>query len=280
MKEIKRAKRAKEPKEPKEPKEYRMTVHLFGAASSPECSNFALKTTADDNERSLGSAPAEFLRRDFYVDDGLKSLPSVEEAVDLVNSVKEMCNHGGFNLHNFTSNSKEVIQRIPASDRAEDLKSMDFERDTLQTERALGIQWCIETFKFIISSKDRPCTRRGILSEVSTIFDPLGFVAPDLLEGKAILQELCHQNVGWNDPVLAELQARWVKWKLELEELENFAIPRCYRPPDFGQVAKAELHHFSDASLKGYGQCIYLRLTNQVGKIYCSFVVGKARVAP
>ena len=143
-----------------------------------------------------------------------------------------------------------------------------------------GIQWCIETFKFIISSKDRPCTRRGILSEVSTIFDPLGFVAPDLLEGKAILQELCHQNVGWNDPVLAELQARWVKWKLELEELENFAIPRCYRPPDFGQVAKAELHHFSDASLKGYGQCIYLRLTNQVGKIYCSFVVGKARVAP
>ena len=210
----------------------------------------------------------------------MMSLPSVEEAVDLVNSVKEMCNRGGFNLHNFTSNSKEVIQRIPASDRAEDLKSMDFERETLQTERALGIQWCIETFKFIISSKDRPCTRRGILSEVSTIFDPLGFVAPVLLEGKAILQELCHRNVGWDDPVLAELQARWVKWKLEVEELENFAIPRCYRPPDFGQVVKAELHHFSDASLKGYGQCSYLRLTNQVGKIYCSFVVGKARVAP
>ena len=95
-----------------------MTVHLFGAASSPRCSNFALKTTADDNERSLRSAPAEFLRRDFYVDDGLKSLPSVEEAIDLVNSVKEMCNRGGFNLHKFTSNSKEVIQRIPASDRA------------------------------------------------------------------------------------------------------------------------------------------------------------------
>lgn len=102
----------------KEPQEYRMTVHLFGAASSPRCSNFALKTTADDNERSLRSAPAEFLRRDFYVDDGLKSLPSVEEAIDLVNSVKEMCNRGGFNLHKFTSNSKEVIQRIPASDRA------------------------------------------------------------------------------------------------------------------------------------------------------------------
>ena len=266
----------------KEPQEYRMTVHLFGAASSPGCSNFALKTTADDNERSLESAPAEFLRRDFYVDDGLKSLPSVEEAVDLVNSVKEMCNRGGFNLHKFTSNSKEVIQRIPPSDRAEDLKSMDFEREALPTEHALGIQWCIETdtFKFIISSKDRPCTRCAILSEVSSIFDPLGFVAPVLLEGKAILQELCRQNVGWDDPVPAELQARWLKWKLELEELENFAIPRCYKPLDFGQVVKAELHHFSDASLKGYSQCSYLRLTNQVGKVHCSFLVAKQGSPP
>ena len=114
----------------KEPKEYRMTVHLFGAASSPGCSNFALKTTADDNERSLGSAPAEFVRHDFYVDDRLKSLTSVEEAVNLVNSVKEMCNRGGFNLQKFTSNSKEVIRPIPALDRAEDLKSMDFENFT------------------------------------------------------------------------------------------------------------------------------------------------------
>ena len=31
------------------PKEYRMNVHLFGSASSPSCSNFALKKTAADN---------------------------------------------------------------------------------------------------------------------------------------------------------------------------------------------------------------------------------------
>ena len=85
---------------PKEPKELRMTVHLFGAASSPGCSNFALKATADvDNAKALGSAPAEFLRRNFYVDDGLKSVPSEQEAVDLVRSVKEMCKRGGFNLN-------------------------------------------------------------------------------------------------------------------------------------------------------------------------------------
>ena len=89
----------------KEPEEYRMTVHLFGPASSPGCSNFALKSAADDNENSLGTAAAEFLRQDFYVDDGLKSVPTAEEAVQLVHDVKEMCSHGGFNLHKFTSNS-------------------------------------------------------------------------------------------------------------------------------------------------------------------------------
>ena len=48
----------------KEPEEYRMTVHLFGAAWSPGCSNFALNTAVDDNEESLGAAAVEFLRRD------------------------------------------------------------------------------------------------------------------------------------------------------------------------------------------------------------------------
>ena len=61
----------------KEPQDYRITVHVFGAASSPGCCNFALKTTADDNEETFGPEPAEFLGRDFYIDDGLKSVSSV-----------------------------------------------------------------------------------------------------------------------------------------------------------------------------------------------------------
>lgn len=45
-------------------------------------------------------------------------------------------------------------------------------------------------------------------------------------------------------------------------------------------MTKTELHHFSDASNKGYGQCSYLRLTNEQGQIHCSFVIGKSRVTP
>ena len=38
-----------------EPEEYCMAVHLFGAASSPGCSNYALKRTAHDYEEEFGA---------------------------------------------------------------------------------------------------------------------------------------------------------------------------------------------------------------------------------
>ena len=62
-----------------EPEEHRLTVHPFGAVSSPACANFALKRTAHDNENDLGAEPANFLCKDFYVDDGRKSVPTTEK---------------------------------------------------------------------------------------------------------------------------------------------------------------------------------------------------------
>ena len=101
-----------------------------------------------------------------------------------------------------------------------------------------------------------------------------------LLNGKAILQELCSNNIGWDEPVSEEVRNRWFKWKCELAKIENLSIPRCYRPADFGRPVETVLHHFSDASFKGYGQCSFLRMVNAEGKVHCSFVMGKSRVAP
>lgn len=51
-------------------------------------------------------------------------------------------------------------------------------------------------------------------------------------------------------------------------------------PPGFGQVVRKELHHFSDASTCGYGQCSYLRQVNDDGSVHCALVMEKSRVAP
>ena len=62
--------------------------------------------------------------------------------------------------------------------------------------------------------------------------------------------------------------------------LKDVKLSRCYKPEGFGQVVSCSLHQFSDASENGYGQVVYVRLVNATGKIHCSLVIAKSRIAP
>ena len=128
-----------------QPTESRMKVHLFGAVSSPGCANFALKRTAYDFEVVFAREPAEFVRDDFYVDDRLKSVPSATQPSSLIKSTKCLLAKGGFNLSKFISNSKDVVEGIPKEQRASGIKELDLARDVLPIERALGVQWCVQS---------------------------------------------------------------------------------------------------------------------------------------
>ena len=263
------------------PHEFRMTVHLFGAVSSPGCANYGLKQLAKEHSHThpLGS---QFIARDFYVDDGIISVESVEKAIQIAKEARELCAKGGLRLHKLVSNNCAVLQSIPSTEHATDIKAKDLRFNDTALERALGIYWNIESdcFTFKVSPKNQPATRRGILSSVASIYDPLGFVAPYLLNGKKILQDMCHQGTGWDDPIPERLKPLWEKWQDDLVKMERIHVARCYQPAGFGKVIKTELHHFSDASTTGYGQCTYLRLKNERGDIHCVLLMGKARVSP
>lgn len=66
----------------------------------------------------------------------------------------------------------------------------------------------------------------------------------------------------------------------DLEKVVEFQVDHCIRPKGFGELIHAQLHHFSDASDRGYGTVSYLRLENQDKGIHLAFMLGKARVAP
>ena len=204
--------------------------------------------------------------------DGLQSVPSIHEAVTLISDVKQMCKSGGFNLHKFVSNSKDVIRRIPESDKADGVKELDLDLDSLPLERALGVQWCIESdcFQFNIVLQDKPCTRRGILSTISTIFDPLGFVAPLLLDGKSILQELCRLDVSWDDPIPDDIKIKWEKWRADLLNLQQISISRCYKPETLVLLC----------ALNSTTSQTQARMIDEQQRIHCTLVMGKSRVAP
>ena len=146
----------------------------------------------------------------------------------------------------------------------------------------LGVQCCFEsdTLQFKNEMSERPATRLGVLSAVSSIFDPLGLLSPFVLEGKRILQELCKQGTSWNKKIPDNLLPRWEKWQRNLPLLNALQLRRCYKPQVFGKIKTVELHNFSDASSYGYGQCSYLRLVDDQNRIYCTLVMAKSRVAP
>ena len=73
---------------------YSETVHLFGAKSSPACANFALKQTATKYKEDYGKEDSEFVHRNFYVDDGLSSVATVEEAQHLITAALALCRRG------------------------------------------------------------------------------------------------------------------------------------------------------------------------------------------
>ncbi|XP_043198408.1 uncharacterized protein LOC122368497 [Amphibalanus amphitrite] len=261
-----------------EPTEFRMTTHLFGATSSPSCAMFALNKTAELYEEECGPEAAAFVRHDFYVDDGLISTPDKTSACDLAGSATMLCSKGGFQLHQFTSNEPDVIASIPEENRSKNLQNKDVVDEYKPVEQALGLSWNIQDDTLLLTGDlpDRPVTRRGILSTVSSLYDPLGLVCPFTLQGKQILKRLCCDGGGWDEPVHEEC---WLDWKADLATLSTFAVPRCYVPSSC-LVESYELHNFSDASLEGLGACSYLRMKTTDGQLYSSLVLGKARVTP
>ena len=261
--------------------DHEMCVHGFGGVSSPSSSNYALRKTASDNQEEYGNDAAETLRRNFYVDDLLKSVNTHEVASKLVDDVRQMCKAGGFHLTKYICNDKEVLATIPEEDRRQGVKNRDLITDSLPTERALGIHWNLEHdyLGFCVHLKETPATRRGMLSTVSSIYDPLGFVAPFILPGRKIIQRLCQGEVKWDDPVSCDIRKDWKEWKSYLSILGDITVNRCFKPSNFKSVKEVTLHHFSDASEEGYGQVSYLRLVDTENKIQCAFLMGKSRVA-
>ena len=184
---------------------------------------------------------------DFYVDDGLISVPTSAEAVDLITQTRVLCKEGKLHLHKIVSNSRMVMQAVPIEDRAKSVKELNLLHDELPIERALGLQCCIasDSFNFRITFADKPCTRRGVLSTVMSLYDPLGLIAPVTLTGRQIVQELCREGADWDDPLTDEMKMRWEKWRQDVICLQNVSIPRCYKPVEFKEVKSAQLHHFS-----------------------------------
>lgn len=167
-------------------------------------------------------------------------------------------------------------------DLAKDIKNLDLSTDDLPDQRSLGVQWNLmsNTFTFQVPNTEMPYTRRGVLSTVNSLFDPLGFLAPITIQGRLLLRELSLETQEWDTPLPENRHDEWTRWCDSLQDLRSLSIPRMYVSIPLSEAKHTEICVFSDASMKAISAVAYLRASDQKGNTEVGFILGKARLAP
>ncbi|XP_069103769.1 uncharacterized protein [Argopecten irradians] len=259
--------------------EYRMCKHVFGNSPSPAVATYGLRKTVRETENTFGGDVTDFVTKNFYVDDGLTSVPTAQEAVSLLNRTKEALSTGNIRLHKFTSNWEDVLNAMPADDLACDLSKIEIGTESLPSQRSLGLCWELETdvFTFNISTETKPYTRRGVLSTINSLYDPLGFLSSETVQGKILLRNMVVGTVDWDQSLPEEFKSSWEHWDTSIQELDRFQVSRRY---PVRMDTTSELHIYSDASEKAISAAAYLKSLDEKGQSCFGFVLGKSKVAP
>ena len=257
---------------------YRMTCHLFGGKWCSSSSAYALRLTVQDAE-AMHPIVKSAVENSFYVDDLLHSCADRDEARTVIHETPKVLLDGGFTLTKFVVNDKELVGEIDESHRAKEVRDWS---PNVQG-KVLGVKWNIssDTFGFEVNEiHDHTITRQRILSIVSSIFDPLGFLGPIILPGKLIFQEATRLSSAWDEEVPGDLRSEWLTWVGSLGDITSVTIPRCVKPGEFDKDTFTELHHFADAGVRAYGACSYIRCINKCGEVHTQLLISKNKVAP
>ena len=82
-------------------------------------------------------------------------------------------------------------------------------------------------------------TKRGTVSTVWSIFNPLGFLAPFTLKAKLIQS----MKLEWDEEIPVELQRVWKRWLQGISEIKGFQIKKRYHQQRW-KCSKVWLHVF------------------------------------
>lgn len=253
---------------------YRLNTVTYGTGPAPFLAIRSLNEAALQQKHRYAAASKSILSS-FYVDDYLGGAETIKEAIQLKNDVEEILLRRGFPLRKWASNEKNVFQNT--SNRTEPFY---FNEET--DVKVLGIGWIPKTDQFFFKTVNSPTPKNGyskrtILSETSKLFDPLGLVSPVVIRAKFIMQKVWLQKLKWDEKAPTEIQSEWETLRSDFQELQNLKISRHLLI--FRNDETITFHGFSDASMKGFGACVYVSVTNKSKRV-TKLVCAKSRVAP
>ena len=198
--------------------DYVMCVHVLGKLDSPCVTNYTLRKTAIDQKANYNYDIIDAVHKNFYIDNYLGSYGNMDLAKETVVNVTKLLSEGGFRLTKWISNFNSLLEVLPQSEIAK--CSIEDNSMKNETEKIPGMMWNYkrDTLNVKHSNKSYPNTKRGILSHISSIFDPLRLLVSFLLEPKLIIQQLCKEKIEWDDKIPETLNNRWVPWNKPWEQ--------------------------------------------------------------
>ena len=222
---------------------YRFNRVVFGCNSSP----FLLNCTLQHHINKYKEIDPEFadkLVRSFFVDDLVTSCKDSQTAHDFFLKSKDRMKEGGFTLRKWKTNDSALAGIISQGEVKviTENEENSYVKETLGVAersngraKVLGLTWDnqkdlleFELCKLGKEINNTRCpTKRGILSILASLFDPLGLTSPVTITAKIIFQELCLEKLNWDDPLPKDKCLRWEAWLHDLLETKTIAVNRC-----------------------------------------------------
>lgn len=174
----------------------RFTRALFGLTSSP----FLLGGVIQQHLKAWEEREPELvaqISKSLYVDDLITGAPTVKQTQQQKEKATEIFNDAQFTLHKWKSNAPELEQQAKPEDHDEE----SFAKQQLGTKtsesKLLGLPWDpnADTLSVCFPRQQQEATKRGILSHLAKVYDPLGLVSPMTLSGKFVFRDLCERKL-------------------------------------------------------------------------------------
>ena len=206
------------------------------------------------------------LKNNFYVDNLIFTGNNLVNLSALYSESHNRMLQGGFTLRSWNTNSDELKQQMIEDD--------NFVDHGCDLEKVLGYKYStsndvIQLTERCIDGKVK--TKRGILSEASKIFGPLGLCLPVTVRSKMLLRDLWSSKLAWDEVIAQQFQNLWSNLSHDLSQLGNFQFTRCAVNNDL----PSDLYIFCDAAKKAYGFSAYSVQDNNTHLVF-----AKAKVSP
>ena len=271
-----------------------ITSAIFGVCSSGGQSEEVCRLLSDlvKKEHPLVS---KLLLKARYVDDILKSMKNLEEAVELMKETETVLKKIGMNIKGYSMSGQN-----PPEELTEDGVSVSL----------TGMTWfpSVDSFKLNISNlhfgkkkrgryidldvfdmdkhgnienfvENKVITRRNCTSVIARIYDLCGKVAPLTLRFKHDLRRLIEENPEWDDPISARQRFRWIQNFKIIQDLRDIMYFRCPIPSNALSL-KGRIWILCDAADGGVMVGAYIGFPIPENRWSCSNLLGKGLLAP